>query len=411
MSEPRASETWPAQQPEQARVTRSTIIAERSRRGRLGVVMLDISFDGIQDDADPFQGEGRMASAHRVVIVGGGFGGLFAAKALRRAPVQVTLLDRRNFHLFQPLLYQVATGGLSPANISAPLRAVLKRHNNTRVLLGEVTDFDAERRVVQLTDGEVPYDTLIVASGAHHHYFGHQNWERLAPGLKTIEDATEVRRRILLAFEAAERLCGTAEQRSWLAFVIVGAGPTGVELAGALAEIARDTLKGDFRSINPAEAQIILVEGTDRVLPSYPVALSERAQLSLTRLGVIVKTGAQVIEVLDNEVIVSVGETRETVPTHTVLWAAGVRASHLGAALAKVTGAELDKAGRVFVQADCSVRGHPEIFVIGDLASFWPRGRRSSSGRGSGRHATGQVRSEMHLFRSEESSQRQAFSL
>lgn len=311
-----------------------------------------------------------MYPAHRVVIVGGGFGGLFAAKALGRAGVQVTLLDRRNFHLFQPLLYQVATGALSPANIAAPLRAVLKRQKNTLVLLGEVSGFDVERRVVRLTDGEVPYDTLIVASGAHHHYFGHQGWEPLAPGLKTIEDATEVRRRILVAFEAAERQCASAERRKWLTFVIVGAGPTGVELAGALAEIARDTLKGDFRCIDPAEAQIILVEGADRVLPSYPPALSEKASLSLTRLGISVKTGAQVIEVSKDAVTVRAGELCETLITRTVLWAAGVKASHLGAELARATGAEQDRAGRVIVGPDCSLHGHPEIFVIGDLASF-----------------------------------------
>lgn len=311
-----------------------------------------------------------------MVIVGGGFGGLFAAKALKRAPVEVTLVDRRNFHLFQPLLYQVATGTLSPANISAPLRSVLKNNMNTRVLLGNVTGFDLERRILRLADGEIPYDSLIVATGAHHHYFGHPEWGQLAPGLKTIEDATEIRRRILIAFEAAERQCETAERRKWLTFVVVGAGPTGVELAGALAEIARDTLKGDFRCIDPAEARILLVEGTHSILPSYPRELSAKAARSLSHLGVTVRTGAQVTGIFEDAVALQVGESSETIPTRTVLWAAGVKASHLGEVLAQESGAPLDRSGRLVIGFDCCLPGHPEIFVIGDLAAC-----RDASGR------------------------------
>jgi len=214
-----------------------------------------------------------MERPHHVVIIGGGFGGLYAARSLKRAPLQITLIDRRNFHLFQPLLYQVATGGLSPANIAAPLRAILKRQENVRVLLAEAIGIDVSNRRVVLSDGELSYDTLIVAAGVRHHYFGRDDWEELAPGLKTIEDATEMRRRVLLAFEAAEREDDPEKLRGWLTFVVVGGGPTGVELAGTLGEIARHTLTRDFRAINPADARIVLVEGMDRVLPPYPPTL------------------------------------------------------------------------------------------------------------------------------------------
>src|SRR6202040_3629180 len=224
-----------------------------------------------------------MADQHRVVIIGGGFGGLSAARRLRRAGVQVTLIDRCNYHLFQPLLYQVATGSLSPANISGPLRQVLKNNKNTMVLLGEAIDIDPANHQVILSDGVIDYDTLIVATGSSHQYFGHHEWEQFAPGLKTIEDATDMRARILLAFEAAERETNPEKLKEWMTFVIVGAGPTGAELAGALGEIANDTLKHDFRRINPSEAQIILVEGTDRVLPTYPPKLSEAARKMLER--------------------------------------------------------------------------------------------------------------------------------
>jgi NADH dehydrogenase len=308
------------------------------------------------------------AKVHEVVIVGGGFGGLYAAQSLKHAPVRVTLLDRRNFHLFQPLLYQVATGSLSPANIAAPLRAVLKKQANTRVLLAEVIDLDVANRRVILTDGAVPYDTLILAAGARHHYFGHPEWGPLAPGLKTIEDATEIRRRVLAAFEAAERDPDPATRAMWLTFVVVGAGPTGVELAGAISDLAHHTLRRNFRAIDPAAARILLVEGTDRVLPPFPETLSAKAKTALERMGVEVWTKAIVKDIQPESVAVERDGKREAVPAATVLWAAGVQASPLGGILAKQAGAELDRAGRVKVNPDLTVPGHPEIFVIGDLA-------------------------------------------
>jgi NADH dehydrogenase len=311
-----------------------------------------------------------VSAPHRVVIVGGGFGGLYAAQALRRAPVSVTVIDRRNFHLFQPLLYQVATGALSPGEIASPVRAVLKRHRNTRVLLAEATDVDARARRLILSDGELAYDTLVVAAGASHHYFGNEQWAALAPGLKTLEDATEIRRRILLAFEIAEREPDAERRRACLTFVIVGAGPTGVELAGALAEIANHTLRRDFRSIDPAEARILLLEGTDRVLPPYPRVLSAKAAAALARIGVTVRTEAMVTAIDEAGVTTRAGDTTERIPTRTVVWAAGVQASPLGQVLAERAGAKLDRAGRVIVAADCSLPEHPEILVIGDLASF-----------------------------------------
>jgi NADH:ubiquinone reductase (H+-translocating) len=304
----------------------------------------------------------------RIVIIGGGFGGLYAARTLKGAPVQVTLIDRRNFHLFQPLLYQVATGWLSPADIASPLRAVLKRQRNVQVLLAEATDIDVANRRVIFKDGEVSYDTLIVATGSRHHYFGNAQWEPFAPGLKTIEDATEIRRRILFAFEAAERESNPELVRSWLTFVIVGGGPTGVELAGTLGELTQDTLRHDFRHINPAESHILLVEGTDRILPTYPAELSAKAAATLTRLGVSVRTGAMVTDVQPDAVLLRNNEQSERIATRTVVWAAGVQASPLGRLLATATGAELDRAGRVIVAPDLSIPGHSDIFVIGDLA-------------------------------------------
>ena len=307
---------------------------------------------------------------HRVVILGGGFGGLSVALALKKAPVEVTLLDRCNYHLFQPLLYQVATGSLSPANIASPLRQILRRQKNTKVLLAEAVDIDAANRRVILSDGELPYDTLIVATGSTHQYFGHEEWEKFAPGLKTVEDATAMRRRILLAFEAAERESDSAKLKAWMTFVIVGGGPTGAELAGALGEIAHDTLTHDFRDIDPSRTQIILVEGTDRALPTYPPKLSEAARKMLERLGVTVRTSAMVTDVKADSVTIRDGDRTESIPTRTVLWAAGVLASPLGIILSKKAGAPVDKVGRVLVNSDLSVPGHPEIFVIGDLANF-----------------------------------------
>ena len=307
---------------------------------------------------------------HRVVIVGGGFAGLTAARALRRTPVEITLVDRRNFHLFQPLLYQVATGGLSPANIAAPLRSILERQRNCTVLLGDVQGFDIAARKVLLADGELPYDTLITAAGARHGYFAHPEWETLAPGLKTIEDATDIRRRVFAAFEAAERETDPERKRRLLNFVIVGAGPTGVELAGALAEIARHSLKREYRRIRPADARIVLVEAGGRVLPSYPPSLSETARESLERLGVTVRTGTMVAAVAGDHVVLDSGGAAEQMATQTVLWAAGVQASPLAKRLADATGATLDRAGRIAVERDLSLPGQPGVFVLGDMASY-----------------------------------------
>ena len=309
-----------------------------------------------------------MDAQSRVVIVGGGFGGLYAARALADAPVDVTLVDRRNFHLFQPLLYQVATGGLSPANIAAPLRGVLRRQANAQVLLAEAVGLDAAGRRLLLSDGEVGYDVLVVATGSTHHYFGHDAWARIAPGLKTLEDSTEMRRRVLLAFEAAERETDPERARRRLTFVVVGAGPTGVELAGTLAEIARDTLRGNFRHIDPASAQIVLLDAVDRVLPSYPPKLSERAAASLRELGVRVLTGATVKIVEAGAIAYQQGDSYECLSAEGVFWAAGVKASPFGEWLACEAGAALDRQGKVVVAPDLSVPGHPEIFVVGDLA-------------------------------------------
>jgi len=311
-----------------------------------------------------------VPAAHRVVIVGGGFGGLYAARALGRDHrVDLTVVDRRNFHLFQPLLYQVATGALSPGEIAQPLRSILRRNRNTTVLLGEATGIDPERHEVLMTDGgPIPYDTLVVATGARHSYFGHDEWAPLAAGLKSIDDALEIRRRILIAFEAAEREALPDRRRAWMEFVIVGGGPTGVELAGALGEIANDTLRSDFRSIDPRDARIILVEALDRILPSYPVDRSVSARRQLERLGVTVRTETRVIDITDGSVRVSSAAGDETIPARTVLWAAGVLASSFGRAVAKALGAETDKAGRILVAPDLTVPDHPEILVIGDAA-------------------------------------------
>jgi NADH dehydrogenase len=305
-----------------------------------------------------------------VVIVGGGFGGLYAAKALAKTNVNVTLIDRRNFHLFQPLLYQVATGALSPADISSPLRSILSKNKNTTVLLGEVNDINPEDQTVMVGNEAVPYNTLIVATGAKHSYFGKDNWERCAPGLKTLEDAIEMRRRIFTAFEAAEKETDVVKRRAFLTFVVVGGGPTGVELAGAIAELARKTLKEDFRNIDTSETRVLLLEGLDRVLPPFAPELSQTAAESLAALGVEVQTKTLVTNIEDDIVTVKQGDEVKTIAARTVLWAAGVSASPMGKVLMAKTQAECDRAGRVIVEQDLSIKGYPNIFVIGDLANF-----------------------------------------
>ncbi|MGB9105078.1 MAG: NAD(P)/FAD-dependent oxidoreductase, partial [Terriglobales bacterium] len=297
----------------------------------------------------------------RVVIVGGGFGGLTAAAAVARWPVSVTVLDRKNHHTFQPLLYQVATAGLSPGEIAAPIRGVLRHYKNVSVLMAEVGGFDLTNRRVKLGDIEIEYDYLIVAAGATHSYFGHDEWAAAAPGLKTIEDALEIRRRVLLAFELAERQALATGTHEPLNFVVIGAGPTGVELAGTLAEVARRTLAKDFRAIDPRMARVVLVEGLPRVLPAYPEDLSRSALQQLQQLGVEVRTSTRVTGVEPGRVML--GET--VLPSAVTLWAAGVSASPLGRMLGPT-----DQAGRVLVGPDLSVPGHPEVFVIGDLASL-----------------------------------------
>ncbi|HEY3972173.1 MAG TPA: NAD(P)/FAD-dependent oxidoreductase [Candidatus Sulfotelmatobacter sp.] len=298
----------------------------------------------------------------RVAIVGAGFGGLNAARALARAPVSITVIDRTNYHTFQPLLYQVATAGLSPGEIAAPIRSILRSHKNIEVLMAEVTGFDLDQRIVETPNANIPYDYLIVAAGASHAYFGHDDWEPYAPGLKTIEDALEIRRRVLLAFELAERQAATSEAAVPLNFVVVGGGPTGVELAGTLAEISRHALTHEFRSIDPARTHILLLEGGPRVLPSYSEDLSRSAQEQLNHLGVEVRTSATVTQIEPG--VVFAGNTR--LPATVILWAAGVAASPLG----KKIGTPVDRAGRVLVQPDLSVPGHREVFVIGDLAAL-----------------------------------------
>ncbi len=309
-----------------------------------------------------------MTAKHQVVILGGGFGGLYAAKALKKAAAQITVLDRRNFHLFQPLLYQVATGSLSPGEVASPLRRVLHDQQNTRVLLGEAVDLDAAGRRVILADGELRYDTLIVATGSTDSYFGHDDWKRSAPGLKTIEEATEIRSKILYAFEEAEKQHDPEKQRAWLTFVIVGAGATGVELAGALGEIAHEILHRDFRSIDSRNAEILLLEGGPRVLPAYPADLSAKAEASLIRLGVTPRTNVMVTGIDEDGVTVKTSSGEDRITARTVIWAAGVQASGFGDVLKQRAGAQLDRGGRVTVSEDLSVPGHPEIFVIGDLA-------------------------------------------
>jgi NADH:ubiquinone reductase (H+-translocating) len=327
------------------------------------------------------------ATTHQLIIVGGGFAGLYAAKALARAPVQVTLIDRRNFHLFQPLLYQVATGGVSPGEIASALRSVLSRQKNTQVMAAEVVDLEPSAKQLRLRDGRsLHYDSLVVATGADYHYFGRdEEWASLAPGLKTLEDALTIRRRIFHAFEAAEWESDPARRQALLTFVIVGGGPTGVELAGALGELAQYTLRHDFRHINPADARILLLEGTERILGEYPAHLSARAAADLERLGVTVLTGTLLKEVQSESVVVrrnsaedgngaeddgavAANDTEERLPACTVLWAAGVRASSFGRVVAERTGAQTDRLGRMKVESDLTIAGFPDIAVVGDLA-------------------------------------------
>jgi len=298
-----------------------------------------------------------------VLILGGGFAGLYAAKRLRHAPVRVTVVDRRNHHLFQPMLYQVATAGLNPSDIASPIRSILRKSKNTDVLLAEVREVDVGTRTVHFTDGaSEQYDYLVVATGAHHSYFGHDEWEPLAPGLKSLEDALEIRRRVLLAFEHAERETDAVRRHAYLTFVIVGGGPTGVEMAGAVAEIRRYALRRDFRHIDPGEATVMLLEGGPRLLPSYPPSLSDQAKHQLRRLGVEVRTETLVTDVRPG----SVGAAGWVIPTQTVIWAAGNTASPVLRSL----GAPLDRMGRAIVEPDCTIPGHPEVFVLGDAAAF-----------------------------------------
>lgn len=314
--------------------------------------------------------------SHHVVIIGGGFGGLAAARALRRKDgIRVTLIDRENYHLFQPLLYQVATGGLSPANIAYPLRTIFKNHKNVSVLLGNVVDIDLDKRRVILANGatgdspasSVSYDSLILAAGAVNHYFGNDAWEVTAPGLKTIDDAKAIRRRIFLSFERAERESDALRRAALCTFVVVGAGATGVELAGAIREIAVHTLREEFRRIEPDNARVILVEFADRVLPPYHEKLSGRAEQSLSRMGVEVKTGAKVTALHDNRVEIEKDGVSEGIETENVLWAAGIAASPLAGMLAEKTATKLARGGRFPVEPDLSIPGHPEVFAIGDM--------------------------------------------
>ena len=301
-----------------------------------------------------------------IVIVGGGFAGLYTARGLAGAEAKLTVVDRHNYHLFQPLLYQVAMAALNPSDIAAPIRSILRRQKNTTVLLGDVTSVDLDARRIHLAEGApLSYDHLVLATGATHSYFGHPEWERFAPGLKTIDDALEIRRRVLFAFESAERETDPELQAAWLTFVVIGAGPTGVELAGALSEIARQTMTRDFRRIHPESARVLLLEGRERVLPPYPPSLSESARKQLVDLGVEVITNAAVTDVNEREV--RIGE--RVIPTRTVLWGAGVQASPLAQSL----GVPLDRAGRVLVEPDLTVPGHPEVFVLGDLGAVKQR--------------------------------------
>jgi NADH dehydrogenase len=311
---------------------------------------------------------GAPTRRHRVVVIGGGFGGLQAAQHLATAPVDLTIVDRRNFHLFQPLTYQVATGALSAGEVAYPLRGVFRRHRNVRVLLAEVTGFDLDGRRVQLADGSLPYDTLIVAGGSHYSYFGHDDWRRYAPEVKSLESALATRAHILNAFEDAETEPDPDRRGALLTFVVVGAGPTGVEMAGQIAELARGTLRGEFRSIDSGQSRVLLIETFDRVLTTFPPSLSRRAARSLEALGVTPLLERTVVDIDEEAVTVEApGGSRERIPARTVIWAAGVEASSLATQLGEQTGAELDGAGRVTVEPDLTLPGHPEVLALGDM--------------------------------------------
>ena len=312
----------------------------------------------------------QTSVSKKVIIIGGGFGGLHAAMALRGEPVQVILIDRRNFHLFQPLLYQVATGGLSPADIAYPLRAIFKKQQNVQVMLGEVTDIDFSSQVVIMGNKQLAYDYLIIASGAHHHYFGQTQWEHLAPGLKSIEDATDIRSRILSAFEKAEMETNTAKRKSLLRFVIIGGGPAGVEMAGAIAELSRHTLRYDFRTINPQDTHILLIEGTNRILPPYPEELSLNAQRTLERLGIEIMLNTRVTDISETGITLQTNDGQEQIHCGVTIWAAGVKASTLSNLVKIKLQAESDKSGRLMVNTHCCLDNDENIFVIGDLAHF-----------------------------------------
>ncbi|HXN11827.1 MAG TPA: NAD(P)/FAD-dependent oxidoreductase [Candidatus Acidoferrales bacterium] len=331
------------------------------------------------------------SSAKHVVIIGGGFGGIAAAQALKHAPVRLTMIDRRNHHLFQPLLYQVATAALNPADIAAPIRRILRRQRNASVILGDATAINTRQKIVQLLDGEVAYDYLIVASGATHSYFGHDEWLGPAPGLKTLEDAVEIRRRVLVAYEAAEREVDPAEVANWMTFVIIGGGPTGVEMAGALAEISRRVLERDFRKIDPSKARIVLIEAGAKLLPAMSPESSASARRQLERLGVEIINDSPVTAIDDRGV--THGGVR--LDSRTVIWAAGVAASPLGKALGAAGEVKLDRAGRVVVNQDLSVPGVDDVFVIGDLASISSDGKPvpglSPAAMQEGRHAAKNV--------------------
>jgi len=317
-----------------------------------------------------------MADRPQVVIVGGGFGGLYAAKVFRDQPVDLVLIDKENYHLFLPLLYQVAIAGLSPGDIAVPLREIFNKNKNIRTLMGRVSDVDVEARKVIYDHGEVAYDALIIATGAEYHYFGNDQWQPYAPGLDGLENALDIRRRVLSAYEKAEQESDPTEREALMTFVIVGAGPTGVELAGAIAEMANRTFKEDFRLINPNQTRVILIEMMDRVLPPFPPDLSEKARQALEKLGVTVLTNTKVLNITDTDVTVESAEgAKEQIPCRTTMWAAGVKASGLAKTLHERTGVELDRAGRVKVAPDLSLPNHPEIFVVGDMVHLEQNGK------------------------------------